>query len=39
VTAEAAAQCQIRTTIMPGAYTVPALVAAIVEYFEERQPA
>jgi uroporphyrinogen-III synthase len=34
VTAEAAAQCQIQTTIMPSHYTVPALVAAIVEYFE-----
>ncbi|MEO8257938.1 MAG: uroporphyrinogen-III C-methyltransferase [Acidobacteriota bacterium] len=35
VTAEAAAQCQIETTIMPSHYTVPALVAAIVDYFEK----
>ena len=35
VTAEAAAQCQIQTTIMPSHYTVPALVAAIVDYFEK----
>ena len=36
VTAEAAAQCGIQTTIMPQQYTVPALVAAIVDYFEKR---
>jgi len=35
VTAEAATQCQIQTTIMPAHYTVPALVAAIVDYFEK----
>jgi uroporphyrinogen III methyltransferase/synthase len=34
VTAEAATQLNIRTTIMPREYTVPALVDAIVEYFE-----
>jgi uroporphyrinogen III methyltransferase/synthase len=34
VTAEAATQCQIQTTIMPSHYTVPALVTAIVDYFE-----
>ncbi|MGE0448258.1 MAG: uroporphyrinogen-III C-methyltransferase [Vicinamibacterales bacterium] len=34
VTAEAAAQCGIATTIMPAQYTVPALVSAIVEHFE-----
>jgi uroporphyrinogen III methyltransferase/synthase len=39
VTAEAATQCQIRTTIMPTHYTVPALVAAIVEYFEHPEMA
>jgi uroporphyrinogen-III synthase len=39
VTAEAAAQYQIRTTIMPAAYTVPALVSSIVEYFTQQQPA
>jgi uroporphyrinogen III methyltransferase/synthase len=33
VTAEAAAQYNIRTTIMPAQYTIPALVDAIVEYF------
>ena len=37
VTAEAAAQCNIVTTIVPAHYTVPALVDAIVEYFEGRQ--
>jgi uroporphyrinogen III methyltransferase / synthase len=36
VTAEAAAQHQIQTTIMPESYTVPALVDAIVEYFRKR---
>ena len=35
VTAEAAAQCQIQTTIMPSQYTVPALIAAIVDYFAQ----
>ena len=39
VTAEAAAQCQILTTIMPPHYTVPALVAAIVEHFEKAKTA
>ena len=34
VTAEAAAQCNIETTMMPAHYTVPALVDAIVGYFE-----
>ena len=34
VTAEAAAQCHIKSTIVPSTYTVPALVAAIVDYFE-----
>jgi len=34
VTAEAASQCQIETKIMPTAYTAPALVAAIVKYFD-----
>jgi len=33
VTAEAAAQLNIKTTIMPGTYTVPALVDAIVDFF------
>jgi uroporphyrinogen-III synthase len=33
VTAEAAAQHHILTTIMPTSYTVPALVEAIVQYF------
>ncbi len=34
VTAEAAQQCGIHTTIMPAEYTIPGLVRAIVEYFE-----
>jgi uroporphyrinogen III methyltransferase/synthase len=34
VTAEAAAQCGIQTTVMPEKYTVPALVTAIVRYCE-----
>lgn len=34
VTAEAAQQCGIRTSIMPSEYTIPALVRAIVEHFE-----
>ena len=33
VTAEAAAQYKIETTIVPQSYTIPALVDAIVEYF------
>jgi uroporphyrinogen III methyltransferase / synthase len=33
VTAEAAQQCGIRTTIMPSEYTIPALVQAIVDHF------
>jgi uroporphyrinogen-III synthase len=33
VTAEAAAQYNIETTIVPAQYTVPALVEAIVEHF------
>jgi uroporphyrinogen III methyltransferase/synthase len=36
VTAEAAAQWNIRTTIMPAQYTIPALVDAIVEHFGSR---
>jgi uroporphyrinogen III methyltransferase/synthase len=39
VTAEAAAQCDIHTTVMPAIYTVPALVDAIVSYFEQQQEA
>jgi uroporphyrinogen III methyltransferase / synthase len=35
VTAQAAAQHNVRTTIVPAAATIPALVAAIVEYFEQ----
>jgi uroporphyrinogen III methyltransferase/synthase len=37
VTAEAAQQFGIETTIMPSTYTVPALVEAIVEYFERQR--
>jgi uroporphyrinogen III methyltransferase / synthase len=35
VTAEAALQCGIKTTIMPAEYTIPALVRAIVDHFEK----
>jgi uroporphyrinogen III methyltransferase / synthase len=35
VTAEAAQQCGIRTSIMPSEYTIPGLVRAIVEHFEK----
>jgi uroporphyrinogen III methyltransferase / synthase len=38
VTAEAASQYNIQTTIMPASYTIPALVDAIVEYFQKKQP-
>jgi uroporphyrinogen-III synthase len=38
VTAEAAAQFDIHTAVIPEQFTVPALVAAIVEYFETRAP-
>jgi len=38
VTAEAAAQCNIETTIVPAQYTVSALVDAIVEHFGKSQP-
>ena len=36
VTAEAAAQSNIKTTIQPAHYTVPALVDAIAKYFERK---
>jgi uroporphyrinogen III methyltransferase/synthase len=36
VTAEAALQYNIRTTIMPAQYTVPALVDAIVQHFQKK---
>jgi len=39
VTAETATQCNIQTTIMPAAYTVPALVDAIVDFFEKQKQA
>ena len=35
VTAEAAAQYKIQTTIMPATYTIPALVSAIVAHFHK----
>ena len=38
VTAEAAAQFDIHTAVIPEQFTVPALVAAIVRYFEMRAP-
>jgi uroporphyrinogen III methyltransferase/synthase len=37
VTAEAAAQYNIETTILPGQYTIPALVDAIVEHFSRSE--
>ena len=37
VTAEAAAQHNIETTIMPAHYTIPALVDAIAEYFDRQR--
>jgi uroporphyrinogen III methyltransferase/synthase len=37
VTAEAAQQLGIETTIQPSTYTIPALIDAIVEYFENRR--
>lgn len=36
VTAEAAEQLGIHTAIMPAQYTIPALVDALVEYFEKK---
>ena len=39
VTSEAARKLNIRTSIMPTTYTVPALVDAIVSYFASRQTA
>jgi uroporphyrinogen III methyltransferase/synthase len=36
VTAEAASQYHIESTIVPATYTVPALVDAIVKYFERK---
>ncbi len=39
VTAEAAAQANVSTTIQPSSYTVPALVDAIARYFEQQKAA
>lgn len=39
VTAEAAAQFNIETTIVPAVYTVPAMVEAIVTYFARKREA
>lgn len=39
VTAEAASQHNIKTSIMPANYTIPGLVDAIVEHFEKVPPA
>jgi len=39
VTAEAATQCNIQTTIIPISYTAPAMVDAIVKYFEDQKSA
>jgi len=38
VTAEAAAQFNIQSTIVPASYTVPAMVDAIVDYFQKYNP-
>ena len=38
VTAEAAKQLNIRTHVMPSTYTIPALVDALVEHFENSIP-
>jgi uroporphyrinogen III methyltransferase/synthase len=38
VTAEAAAQLGVQTTVMPSTYTVPALVGAIADHFQKAQP-
>jgi uroporphyrinogen III methyltransferase / synthase len=38
VTAEAASQFNIQSTVVPANYTIPALVDAIVEYFQKKQP-
>jgi len=37
VTAEAASQFNIQSTIVPSSYTIPALVESIVEYFQKKQ--
>jgi uroporphyrinogen III methyltransferase/synthase len=36
VTADAAAQFHIQSTIVPSSYTIPALVDSIVEYFQKK---
>jgi uroporphyrinogen III methyltransferase/synthase len=36
VTADAAAKCHVQTDVMPGEYTIPALVDAIVQHFRAR---
>jgi uroporphyrinogen III methyltransferase/synthase len=38
VTAEAASQFNIQSTVVPATYTIPALVDAIVEYFRKAPP-
>jgi uroporphyrinogen III methyltransferase/synthase len=37
VTAEAAAQANVKTAIQPTSYTIPALVDAIAKYFENKK--
>jgi len=39
VTAEAAAQFDVKATIIPTSYTIPGLVDAIVKYFADKSPA
>jgi uroporphyrinogen III methyltransferase/synthase len=38
VTAEAAQQLGITTTVMPSSYTIPALVEALVQHFGGQRP-
>jgi uroporphyrinogen-III synthase len=37
VTAEAASQSGITTTVMPSSYTIPALVDAIADHFRNQE--
>ncbi len=38
VTAKTAEEYGMKTDVMPGSYTIPALVEAMVEFFKQRQP-
>jgi len=37
VTAEAAAQREIQSTVIPSEYTIPALVRAIVRHYDQKE--